>query len=94
MAIENGRSPKPVWQPTYDIGYTAYSEEVEGQRAHGGVMTMIRNNAYAEREQVDSNIQNIIIKMKKPINLTIINVYQPDQSWDQSELAHLIDKQP
>ena len=77
--------------------FTNYRLDLEdGDRAHGGVATLVRNHVYSEQVPVTSNLQVICIKVILPtLQFTVCNIYiPPGQDITSEHLVNLFSQLP
>ncbi|KAG5862917.1 hypothetical protein JTB14_002287 [Gonioctena quinquepunctata] len=63
-------------------------------RAHGGVLTMIRNDIQFENVDIQSRLQVVAIRIKAPVLLSICNIYLPQDNWQENDITHIIEQLP
>lgn len=61
-------------------------------RARGGVLTMIRNDISQKSISINTNLQAIAVRVNYPQEMTIVNLYLPDQSWTEPEIRNLMEQ--
>ncbi|KAB0802352.1 hypothetical protein PPYR_04538 [Photinus pyralis] len=65
-----------------------------GQRSHGGVLVMVRNDVHAKTIPLNTSLQAIAVEIHTSKKFSLLNIYLPNASWTEAQLMNTISQVP
>lgn len=79
-------------EETFNLrGYKSYRLDITPNvRACGGVVTFIKSNISSQEVQLITDLQAVAVKISYPYQITICNLYLPNNNWNLQCLRELV----